>query len=389
MSIQPFIPYGHQWLDDGDISAVSAALQSDWLTQGPLIAEFERALARRCGAKFAVAVANGTAALHLAALAAGFGPGDEVITSPITFVASANCLLYTGACPGFADIDPVTYCLDPASVRRRITPATRGLIPVHFAGQPCDMSELGKIAREHELLVIEDAAHAIGASYQLNGQNNLVGSCAHSAMTIFSFHPVKHITSGEGGAVTTNSSELYEKLLLLRNHGIARDPGRLERYDGPWYYEMQELGFNYRITDFQCALGLQQLERLTAFIERRLAISAAYDEAFRAMPELIIPVIRPGAFSSYHLYVLQLRTIDRAQAFDQLREQGLGVNVHYIPVHLQPYYARKFGYLPGDFPEAERYYARAISLPIFPRMNDDDVRRVIRAIQRTVAELSP
>jgi perosamine synthetase len=250
-----FIPYGRQSISEDDIAAVVEVLRSDWLTQGPVVERFERAVAEYCGARYAVAVANGTAALHLAALAAGFGPGDEVITSPITFVASANCIAYTGAKPAFADIDPRTYCIDPEQIRSRLTPATRGLIPVHFAGQPCDMAAIAEVARERGMVVIEDAAHAIGASYQVDGVTSKVGCCAHSDMTIFSFHPVKHITTGEGGMITTNNEDLYKKLLLLRTHGITRDPQLLSRSDGPWYYEQQVLGYNYRITDIQPQSG--------------------------------------------------------------------------------------------------------------------------------------
>lgn len=382
------IPYGRQWISEEDIAAVVEALRSDWLTQGPLVARFEEALAEACGARFAVAVANGTAALHLAALAAGFGPGDEVITSPNTFAASANCVLYAGGKPVFADIDAETYCLDPEAVRGRLSPATKGLIPVHFAGQPCDMGALSAIAREHGLTVIEDAAHAIGATYQVDGETYRVGACAHSAMTIFSFHPVKHVTTGEGGAITTNDPALYQKLVQLRTHGITRDPERLTRNEGPWYYEMQELGFNYRLTDFQCALGLQQLKRLDAFVARRRAIAAAYDQAFGPETELIVPLERAGATSAYHLYVVQFRTAERRKVFERLRELGLGVNVHYIPVHLQPYYVRELGCRPGDCPQAEAYYGRAVSLPMYPGMTDEEIARVIAAVKQTVRELA-
>ncbi|NOY87611.1 MAG: aminotransferase class I/II-fold pyridoxal phosphate-dependent enzyme, partial [Deltaproteobacteria bacterium] len=257
-----FIPYGRQAIDEEEIAAVVDVLRSDWITQGPKIAEFERAVAEYCGAKYAVAVSSGTAALHLAVLAAGLGPGAEVITSPNSFVASANCVLYTGAKPVFADIDPSTLCIDPLEIEEKLTPATMGVIPVHFAGQPCEMHAIWKIAQENNLFVIEDAAHALGASYQDQGRTCLVGSCAHSHMTTFSFHPVKHITTGEGGAITTNDALIYEKLLRLRTHGITKDPALLSRVDGPWYYEMLDLGFNYRITDFQCALGIEQMKRL-------------------------------------------------------------------------------------------------------------------------------
>jgi len=382
-----FIPYGKQDISEEDIEAVVEVLRSDWLTQGPVVERFERAVAEYCGARYAVAVANGTAALHLAALAAGFGPGDEVITSPITFVASANCIVYSGATPVFADIDPQTYCLDPRQVETKLSRKTRGLIPVHFAGQPCDMASMFAISRRHNLVVIEDAAHAIGAGYEVNGRKFRVGSCAHSDMTIFSFHPVKHMTTGEGGMITTNSPELYEKLCLLRTHGITKDPQRLTASDGPWYYEQQALGFNYRITDIQCALGLSQLKRLDSFVARRREIVAAYNEAFDGHKDLIIPFERQEAHSSWHLYMLGLRAIDRAAAFERLREKGLGINVHYIPVHLQPYYKERFGTSMGDFPHAEEYYRGAVTLPLFASMTGDDVRYVIQSVLDTVVEL--
>ncbi|MDT8440440.1 MAG: UDP-4-amino-4,6-dideoxy-N-acetyl-beta-L-altrosamine transaminase [Desulfuromonadales bacterium] len=387
MSSHQFIPYGRQSITEEDIQAVVEVLRSDWLTQGPMIERFEQAIADDCGARYAVAVANGTAALHLAALAAGFAPGDEVITSPITFVASANCIAYCGATPVFADIDARTYGIDPEQIRQRLTGKTRGLIPVHFAGQPCDMGAIAAIAKGHHLTVIEDAAHAIGASYQVEGETFRVGCCAHSDMTIFSFHPVKHLTTGEGGMITTNSAELYEKLCLLRTHGITKDPSRLTRNDGPWYYEQQELGFNYRITDLQCALGLSQLKRLDAFVARRRQIAGIYDQAFSTEKELIVPEQHSCALSSWHLYMLGLRSLDRKTVFTKLREQGLGVNVHYIPVHMQPYYRETLGCREGDFPKAEAYYRRVLTLPLYPAMTDEDVRTVIDAVHETVREM--
>jgi len=382
-----FIPYGRQAISEDDIRAVVEVLHSDWLTQGPAVERFERAVAEYCGARYAVAVANGTAALHLAALAAGFEPGDEVITSPITFVASANCIVYAGARPVFADIEGDSYCIDPEAVRGKIGSRTRGLIPVHFAGQPCAMGALSALATEHGLRVIEDAAHAIGASYTLDGETFKVGACAHSDMTIFSFHPVKHLTTGEGGMITTNDPELYTTLCQLRTHGITRDPDRLEKQDGPWYYEQQMLGFNYRITDLQCALGCSQLTRLDAFVERRRAIAACYDTAFAGKSELILPVQKGNARSSWHLYVLGFNSLDRKEAFEALRDRGLGVNVHYLPVHLQPFFRDRIGCAPGDCPVAEVYYGRSLSLPLYPGMSDDDVRYVIDAVLDTVAEL--
>lgn len=388
-SSRPLIPYGTQWISDGDVAAVVEALHSPWMTQGPMVERFEQAVADYCGARFAVAVANGTAALHLAALAAGFGHGDEVITTPITFVASANCILYAGARPVFVEIDPGTLCLDPRAVVSALTPNTKGLIPVHFAGQPCDMPAIHAVAKQNGLMVIEDAAHALGATYTHEGQTFRVGSCAHSDMTIFSFHPVKHITTGEGGVVTTNDPALYRALIRLRSHGITRDPSEMESCEGPWYYEMQGLGFNYRISDFQCALGLSQLERLDAFLQRRREIAAVYDEAFSHEPELILPGTAKGNVSAYHLYVIQLKTVSRLEAFNRLREKGLGVNVHYIPVHLQPYYRQTLGTERGDYPVAEAYYDRAITLPMYPKMTDEDVRDVIQAVRETLREMVP
>ena len=382
-----FIPYGRQSIDEEDIQAVVDVLRSDLITQGPVSVQFEEAIATYCGARYAVAVANGTAALHLAALAAGFGSGDEVITSPLTFVSSPNCVLYCDATPIFADIDEKTYCLSAEHIRKKITPSTRGVIPVHFAGHPCDMSVIQDLAREHELIVIEDAAHAIGGKYQLEGQTFKVGSCAHSDMTIFSFHPVKNMTSGEGGVVTTNNPELYKKLLLLRSHGITKNPEEMSRNDGLWFYEMQDLGFNFRITDFQCALGLSQLKRLDSFITRRREIADAYNRAFANESELITPFESPDFYSAYHLYVVQFESLDRLRVFDSLRVKGVGVHVHYIPVHLQPYYQKRFGSKQGDYPEAEAYYSRVVTLPLYPSMTEEDVEYVINAVLDTVGEL--
>lgn len=374
------IPYGHQQISEEDIQEVVNVLRSDWLTQGPMVKHFECAVAKYCGAKYAVAVSSGTAALHLAALAAGFSFNDEVITSPITFVASANCIIYTGATPIFADIDSDTYCIDVEQIIKKITKITKGLIPVHFAGQPCDMAEIAAIARESGLKVIEDAAHAIGASYEVDGQSYKVGCCAHSDMTIFSFHPVKHITTGEGGMITTNNYELYVKLCLLRTHGITKEKKKMRQCDGTWYYEQQELGFNYRITDLQCALGLSQLKRLNEFVKRRRAIAASYNNAFEKITEVIVPFQKEIVASSWHLYVLRLKSIERKKVFELLQKRGVGVNVHYIPVHLQPYYQKHFHFKKGDFPKAEDYYSQAITLPIYPAMSDDDVNYVIESV---------
>ena len=382
-----FIPYGRQCVSEEDIQAVVQVLRSDWLTQGPTVEKFENAVAEYCGVRYAVAVANGTAALHLAALAAGFGTDDEVITSPITFVASANCIAYTGAKPVFADICSQTCCIDPQQIKAKLTAATKGLIPVHFAGQPCDMPAVAELADNHNLVVIEDAAHAIGSTYEADGLSYRVGSCAHSDMTIFSFHPVKHITTGEGGMITTNSEDLYQKLLLQRSHGITKDPSKLTCNAGPWYYEQQMLGFNYRITDFQCALGFSQLKKLNGFVAQRKRIVAKYNESFSKNKKLLIPFERENTHSSWHLYCLQFLNIDRLKIFNALCGKGLGVNVHYIPVHLQPYYSEHFGYGVGDYTEAETYYSRVITLPLYPTMSDKDVDYVINAVFEAIDEV--
>ena len=383
-----FIPYGRQSISEEDIQAVVEALRSDWLTQGPAVEKFENAVAEYCGARYGVAVANGTAALHLAALAAGFGLDDEVITSPITFVASANCIVYTGAKPVFADIMDQTCCIDPQQIETKITPATKGLIPVHFAGQPCDMKAIADLAYKYKLVVIEDAAHAIGSSYEIDGHVYRVGSCSHSNMTIFSFHPVKHITTGEGGFITTNSEKIYHKLLLLRSHGINKEPSELTKISGPWYYEQQILGFNYRITDFQCVLGFSQLKKIDVFIGRRKEIVAKYNEAFSKNEKIIIPFEAKNAHSSWHLYSIQFINIDRSAVFSALREKGLGVNVHYIPVHLQPYYVEHYGYGVGDYAKAETYYSRTITLPLYPAMRDDDVDYVVNSVFQAIEEVA-
>ena len=351
--MKKFIPYGRQSISEEDVQAVVDVLRSDWLTQGPDVEKFERAVAEYCGAKYAVAVANGTAALHLAVLAAGFGIDDEVITSPITFVASANCIVYAGATPVFADIDTRTYCIDPVQIRSKVTSKSKGLIPVHFTGQPCDMGEIANIAQDNNLVVIEDAAHAIGASYEVNGQSYKVGSCAHSDMTIFSFHPVKHMTTGEGGMITTNNPELYEKLCLLRTHGITKDPGKLTRNDGPWYYEQQELGFNYRITDMQCALGLSQLKRLDDFITRRRQIVAAYNKSFPIVKSCY-PRATPRAQSAWHLYTPGFHSLKGS--FSSNSVNGLGVTSTIFRFICSHIISGNYGYQGGDYPKAERYY---------------------------------
>lgn len=368
-----YIPYGKQSIDEDDIEAVIQVLKSDYLTTGPKIQEFEKTVAAYVGAKYAVAVSSGTAALHAACFAAGIGPGDEVITTPITFAASANCVLYTGGKPVFADIDPVSYNIDPEDIERKITDRTKAIIPVHFTGQPCRMDEIHDIARKHNLIVIEDAAHALGAVYK----NKKIGGI--SDMTVFSFHPVKHITTGEGGMITTNNKELYEKLLLFRNHGITRNPDHMKNYEGEWYYEQQELGFNYRITDFQCALGISQMKKLDGFLKRRREIAQNYNQAFEKERKIVCPAQEAGVNSSWHLYVVQILNKDRKEVFDSLRRKGIGINVHYIPVYKHPYYQAN-GYKDVKCVNAENLYKRMITLPLYPALTKEEQDYVIDSV---------
>jgi len=377
------LPYGHQWIDEEDIKAVSEVLHSDWITQGPKVAEFEEEFAKYVCAKYAVAVNSGTAALHTACFAAKINKDDEVITTPITFLASANCVIYQGGIPVFADIKEDTPNIDPVEIKKKITRKTKALIPVDFTGRPVDLEKILQIAKNNKLIIIEDASHALGATYK----GSKIGSI--SDMTIFSFHPVKHITTGEGGMVTTNNKEFYERLKIFRTHGISKNKDKLLNYGGPWYYEMQELGYNYRLTDFQCALGLSQLKKIDKIIQRRREIVKKYNSEFKDMPEIKIPQINPiDSNPAWHIYMIQLSLerlkTDRREIFEAPRAENIGVNVHYIPVHLQPYYQKRFGYCPGDFPKAENYYSRAITLPIFPEMTDKDVDDVIRAVKKMV-----
>lgn len=381
------LPYGRQWVDEDDIAAVVGVLRSDWLTTGPNVAVFEEAFAKQVGAKYAVAVSNGTAALHAAVYAAGIGPGDEVIVPPMTFAASANCVRYQGGKVVFTDVRPDTLNLDPARVKEAITPRTRAIITVDYTGQPSDLDELKELALRHKLTLIEDAAHALGATYH----GCRVGSLAH--MTTFSLHPVKHITTGEGGVITTDDKDLAERLRLFRNHGITRDRSKFKTLtpdlcpltsgDQPWFYEIMELGYNYRLTDFQCALGLSQLKKLPAWLARRRQIAARYTEAFAAVPEIELPAILPDRESAWHLYVIRLNLerlrVGRVEVFKALRAENIGVNVHYIPVPWHPYY-QKLGCKKGQWPVAEAAYERLISLPIFPAMRDTDVDDVIQAV---------
>lgn len=374
-----YIPYGRQWMEEDDIEAVVEVLRSDFLTTGPKIAEFEKKVAEYTGAKYAVAVSNGTAALHIACLAAGITKGDEVITSSITFAASANCVLYCGGKPVFADIDKDTYNISPQSIREKITEHTKAIIPVHYTGQPCEMDEIHAIAREYNLFVIEDGAHALGAAYK----GKRVGSM--SDMTIFSFHPVKHITTGEGGMVLTNSEELYQKLQYFRTHGITRNNSLMEKKEGAWYYEQIDLGYNYRMTDFQSALGISQLKKLDRFVARRKEIAKRYNEAFSNLSWIVTPYQAEYCDSSWHLYVVKLKGADRKKVFDRLRENGIGVNVHYIPVYHHPYY-QKHGYQDVYCENAEELYANCISIPMYPGLTDEEQDYVIEKIKEAGEE---
>ena len=372
--------YGHQFIDEDDIQAVVDVLKSDYLTCGPKIGELEEKLCEVTGAKYVVVCSNGTAALHIACLAAGVKPGDEVITTPITFAASANCALYCGAKPVFADINENTYNIDPAHVEKLTTERTKAVVAVDFTGQSVELDRLLTHCREHNLVLIEDGAHVIGTSYK--GRMN--GSIAD--MTTMSFHPVKTVTGGEGGAVLTNSKEYYEKLLLYRAHGITRDPKLMEHEpDGPWYYEQIALGMNYRMTDMQAALIISQLNKLPRFMERRKAIVKAYNEAFSRLPQLFVQQEIPESDTTRHLYILRIRpeklTIDRKQFFEALAAENICCNVHYIPTYYFPYY-EKLGYKRGLCPKAEKLYAEEISLPLYYAMTDQDVEDVIRAVTR-------
>lgn len=374
--------YGHQYVDEADVKAVSEVLVSDYLTCGPKIEELERKLCEITGAGYAVAVSNGTAALHIACLAAGIGAGDEVITTPITFAASANCALYCGGRPVFADIDPKTYNISPAAVKEKLTDATKAVVAVDFTGQAAELDELLEICHEKGVTLIEDGAHSIGTKYK----GKPVGSIAD--MTTFSFHPVKTVTGGEGGAVLTNSRELYERLLLFRTHGITRNTTLMEHEsDGPWYYEMIDLGYNYRMTDIQAALVLSQLDKLPMFQKRRKEIVKKYDEAFSKLPELSVQQEIPESDTTRHLYILRIvpekLNIDRAGFFAALGAENICCNVHYIPVYYMPYYER-LGYKRGLCPEAEKLYGEEMSLPLYYSLTDKDVEDVIHAVKKVV-----
>ncbi|MDA0243796.1 MAG: UDP-4-amino-4,6-dideoxy-N-acetyl-beta-L-altrosamine transaminase [Chloroflexi bacterium] len=375
------LPYGRQHIDEEDIAAVAEVLRSDWLTTGPKIGEFEQAFAQFVGASHAVAVSNGTAALHAALYALDVGAGDEVIVTPMTFAASANAAVYLGATPIFADVEPDTLLLDPATIEAKITPRTKAIVAVDYAGQPCDYDAIYAIARKHGLAVLDDACHAFGGHYK----NRPVGTLAD--VNTFSLHPVKHMTTGEGGVITTESAAMAQAMRVFRNHGITTDH-RQRSEQGGFFYEMVSLGYNYRLTDFQAALGLSQLKKLPEWIAKRQAIAHMYDAALADIPAVAPLAVRPEVGHGYHLYMVQFDlaqlTADRAEIFQALRAEGLGVNVHYIPVHLHPFYRQNYGTAVGDCPAAEAAYERLVTLPIFPDMNNGDMEDVVAAVQKVV-----
>ena len=376
--------YGRQWIDEKDIQAVDSVLRSDYITCGPKVDELERTLCEFTGAKYAVAVNSGTSALHCAAIAAGVGPGDEVITTPITFAASANCALYCGAKPVFADINPETYNIDPESIKAHITEHTKAVVAVDFTGQAVEIDKIREICREHNLIFIEDAAHSIATKY--NGKQ--VGSLAD--MTCFSFHPVKTVTGGEGGAILTNDEELYKKLVLAHAHGITHDENLMEGapHEGPWYYEQIGLGYNYRLTDFQAALITSQLGKINKFKSRRKKIVKKYNEAFSKLPELFIQKEISESDTCRHLYIIQLKldklTCTRREFFDAMSAENVQCQIHYVPVYWFPYY-QNLGYEKGLCPKAEEMYKGIMSLPLYPKMSDQDVEDVIHAVEKVVA----
>lgn len=383
------IPYSRQDITDEEIQEVVEVLRSDFLTTGPKVKEFEKAIAEYCGVEYAIAVSNGTAALHIAALALDIKEGDEGITSPNTFLASANCIAFCKGIPRFADINQDTYCISPNEIENAITRKTRVLIPVHFAGQPCAMEEIRDIAEDRNLYIIEDAAHSLGSKWKdKEGNWHSVGSCSHSDLTILSFHPVKTITTGEGGMILTNDKKLADKCRLLRSHGITRNPSNFVNQPSaishqpvypPFYYEMHELGYNYRLTDFQCALGLIQLKRLDEFIKRRREIWEYYTSELKDIEGFNTPIEREGVHSAWHLYVAQAEKRD--DLFNYLSEKDIGAHAMYIPVHLQPYYQKNYGYKKGDFPKAEAYFKKCLVIPLFPALKDSEAEYIVKTIK--------
>jgi UDP-4-amino-4,6-dideoxy-N-acetyl-beta-L-altrosamine transaminase len=400
------LPYGRQTISEEDIQAVIAALRSDFLTQGPLIEEFEKRFAEKVGAKHAVAVNNATAALHLAMRIAGIGQGDRVVTSPITFLASANAAAYVGATPDFSDIDPVSYTLDPVTLEKNWLPDTTAVVAVDYAGQACDLPEISRIARARGAIVIDDACHATGGAFHSSaapGKSWKLGGNPWADITTFSFHPVKTMTTGEGGMLVTDRKDWADHARILRSHGIVRDPAQFisatesDAADplaekGPWFYEMQELGYNYRLTDIQCALGLSQLNRLDSFIARRREIVAAYNKGFADFPHVVRPGLRnpsDALTTSWHLYSVQIAFSaigkTRTQVMAALRGLGVGSQVLYVPVHLQPWYRKTFSYALGKCPVAEQFYRQTLSLPLYPAMDDNDTAAVISAVKKVIA----
>lgn len=381
-SRKTFLPYGSQWIDDKEINEVIDTLKSDWITTGPKMSLFEERFKEMKECKHAIAVNSGTAALHISTSSIDIKPGDEVITTPLTFVASANCIVYRGGTPVFADIRNDTYNIDPDAIRKKITPKTKAIIPVHFAGQPCDMDEIQEIAKENNLFIIEDAAHAIDAEYKGKKIGNI------SDLTAFSFHPVKNITTAEGGMVTTNNDELYDKLLMFRTHGISKDAVNRFGKSGDFYYDMKYLGFRYNLSELHASLGIQQLKKLEFFQNRRREIVKIYNRELQKIDGITIPFVKNNVKHSWHLYVIQLDIenlkVDRDYIFKALREENIGVNVHYIPVHYHTYYQENFGLKKGILPIVEHLFPRILTIPLFPKMSNDDVYDVINALEKVV-----
>lgn len=384
------IPYGRQEITQADIDAVAEVLRSDFLTQGPMVPRFEEALTEHSGAKYALAANSATSALHIACLAVGLGPGDWLWTSPLTFVASANCALYCGAKVDFVDVDPRTYNLSPVELERKLVEAERKgvlpkvVVPVHLSGQPCDMAKIFELSRRYGFKIIEDASHAIGGRYR----DEPIGNCRYSDITVFSFHPVKIVTTAEGGAALTNDKELADRMALYRSHGITRNAAEMTHEpDGPWYYQQVALGYNYRLTDIQAVLGLSQMGRLTEYVARRHVLAGRYDELLASLP-VVRPWQHPDSYSGLHLYVIRLALAQisksRLEVFEGLRARGIGVNLHYIPVHTQPHYLQ-MGFRKGDFSEAEKYYEEAITLPLFPTMSEAQQDEVVSALTAELA----
>jgi UDP-4-amino-4,6-dideoxy-N-acetyl-beta-L-altrosamine transaminase len=377
-----FLPYGTQWFDEKEINEVVDSLKSSWITTGPKMQLFEEQFKKFRESKYAVAVNSGTAALHVSTSSINIKPGDEVITTPLTFVASANCVVYRGGTPVFADIKKDTYNIDPNEIRKKITDKTKAIIPVHFAGQPCDMDEICEIAEEHNLFIIEDAAHAIDAEYKGKKIGNI------GDLTVFSFHPVKNMTTAEGGMVTTNNEKLYEKLLMFRTHGISKDAAKRFGKSGGFYYDMQYLGFRYNMSELHASLGIHQLDKLESFQKRRREIVKIYNRELQNLDEITIPFVKSDVKHSWHLYVIQIDLnklrVDRDYIFKALREENIGVNVHYIPVHYHSYYQKKYGLKKGILPNVESLFPRIITIPLFPKMSNDDVYDVINALVKVL-----